>query len=450
MSSVVEVVRFGHPMRAWQRECADLARGRRFVVMALHRRAGKTELALKKLLNAAVKNRLDLPLYFYVAPQLKQAKTIAWARLKQMVEPLRQMGEVDVSESELSVCLKRNGAVVRIYGADNPDAMRGVRLDGAVLDEVAQMKPEVWGEIIRPALSDRAGWCWFIGTPKGINLFSVLFFAADGKADWARARYTVHDTDALPPAEVAKLHAELDAQAWAREYLCDFAAAGDDQLLSLTDVEAAAHRAHPVAALAHAPRILGVDPARFGNDRSVIFPRQGLQGFEPIVLRGVDNMELAARVAAKIEAWQPDAVFVDAGAGAGVIDRLRQLGHDVVEVNFAGKAIDSRYANKRAEIWHELADWLRGGGTVPNRNDLKLELATPTYSYDKSNRIVLESKDEIKKRLPDAGSPDLADALALTFAFPVAPRDPLADARRQARRADRQAGRDGYDPYARD
>ena len=78
-------VRFGHPMRPWQRECADRAASARFMVMALHRRAGKTELALKKLLSSAARNRLDLPTYFYVAPQLKQARAIAWARLKQMV-----------------------------------------------------------------------------------------------------------------------------------------------------------------------------------------------------------------------------------------------------------------------------------------------------------------------------------------------------------------------------
>jgi hypothetical protein len=137
-------------------------------------------------------------------------------------------------------------------------------------------------------------------------------------------------------------------------------------------------------------------------------------------------MELAGRVAAKIDTWQPDAVFIDAGAGAGVIDRLRQLGHDVIEVNFGGRPIDVRYANRRAEMWHDMAEWIRAGGAAPNLDALKRELATPTYSFDAANRILLESKDEIKKRLPDAGSPDLADALALTFAQAVAPRSKYA------------------------
>ena len=441
MATQVEV-RFGHPMRAWQRECAKLSNGARFVVMALHRRAGKTEIALKKLLDSAVRNQLDLPNYFYVAPQLKQARAIAWARLKQMVEPLRDHGAVEVSEVDSLVRFTHNGAVVRIYGADNPDSMRGVRLDGCVVDEVAQIKPEVWEEILRPALSDRAGWAWFIGTPKGVNLFSELFFAAEGREGWARALYTVDDTDALAPSEVASIRSEMSENAYAREYLCDFSAAGDDQLISLTDLEQAARRVLTDADIEGMPRVLGVDPARFGDDRSVIVSRQGLQVFAPQVFRGVDNMDLAARVAARMVEWKPDAVFIDSGAGAGVIDRLRQLGHEVIEVNFGGKPVtDVRFANRRAEMWMTLADQVRAGLAIPNDVTLKVELATPTYSYDAQQRIIIESKDEIRKRLPGAGSPDIADALALTFAYPVVKRERLAALRaRQSKGAD-------YDPY---
>ena len=429
-------------MRAWQRECARLSNVARFVVMALHRRAGKTEIALKKLLDSAVKNRLDLPNYFYVAPQLKQARAIAWARLKQMVEPLRVHGAVEVSEVDSLVRFTHNGAVVRIYGADNPDSMRGVRLDGCVVDEVAQIKPEVWEEILRPALSDRAGWAWFIGTPKGVNLFSELFFAAEGREGWARALYTVDDTDALAPSEVALIRSEMSENAYAREYLCDFSAAGADQLISLTDVELAARRELTEADIEGMPRVMGVDPARFGDDRSVIVSRQGLQVFAPQVFRGVDNMDLAARVAARMQEWEPDAVFIDSGAGAGVIDRLRQLGHDVVEVNFGGKPVtDARFANRRAEMWMTLADQVRAGLAIPNDVGLKVELATPTYSYDKQQRIIIESKDDIRKRLPGAGSPDIADALALTFAYPVTARKHGLLARAEARGFD-------YDPYA--
>lgn len=407
--------------RDWQRQChMDM---RRFTVLALHRRAGKTELSLMQLINAALEFKLELGFFVYVAPYLKQAKAIAWARLKQKMVPLEMMSAVEVNESELSVRFKHNGAVIRVLGGDNPDALRGVRLDGCVIDEVAQVKPEVWNDIIQPALSDRKGFALFIGTPSGVNLFSELFYKAQTLNDWHSALWTVYDTDALDPEEVERLRRDMNETSFAREYLCDFSAAGDDQLISVAEVEDAMRRIYKAADIQYSPRILGVDPARFGDDRSVIFPRQGLQAFEPLVFRGLDNMELAARVAAKIDSWQPDAVFIDAGNGSGVIDRLRQLGHDVIEVNFGGKPNNEHYTNKRAEIWFELRDWLRAGGALPNTTPaLRQDLGAPVYWYDARNKLVLEPKEDIKAR--GLLSPDLGDALALTFSHFVKPREP--------------------------
>lgn len=424
--------------RDWQRQCHMMSA--RFRVLALHRRAGKTELALMQLIDKAMRFQLDLGLFFYVAPYLKQAKAIAWARLKARVEPLRIVGAVDINESELWVEFKHNGTKIRIFGADNPDAMRGVRLDGCVIDEVAQVKPETWNDIIQPALSDRKGWALFIGTPSGVNLFSELFFAAETKPDWSAARYTVYDTDAIDADEVERLRRDMNETSFAREYLCDFAAAGDDQLISLADVEDAAQRQIPWAEQELAAKILGVDPARFGDDRSVILKRTGQQAHDPVVYQGIDNMQLAARVASVIEDWKPDAVFIDAGNGSGVIDRLRQLGHDVIEVNFGGKPIDAHFVNKRAEMWWLMREWIRSGGAIPNRPDIKQDLAAPIYWYDASQRIQLEPKDDLKKR--GLRSPDIADALALTFAHPVAKREYRiqAGARTEKRRE--------HDPYA--
>ena len=426
--------------REWQRQC-HLKR-KRFTVLALHRRAGKTELAVMELIKKAAGFRRELGLFFYIAPFLKQAKAIAWARLKQKLEPLRTVDAIECNEGELSVRFKHNGAVIRLFGADNPDAMRGVRLDGVVIDEVAQIKPEVWNDIVQPALSDRKGWALFIGTPSGVNLFSELFYKAETLPDWFNARYTVYDTDALPKDEVERLKRDMAETSFAREYLCDFAAAGDDQLISLAQAEEAAKRVYVEKDVEHAPVILGVDPARFGDDRSVIFRRKGLQAFTPLVYRGLDNMELAGRVAAQIKEHNPDAVFIDAGAGAGVIDRLRQLEYDVVEVPFGGKAInEALFVNRRAEMWWGIKEWLASGGAIPNDAALKQELATPTYWYDGNGRRVLESKDDIKQRLQGGGSPDLADALALTFAYAVG-KKVLRDIYDRPKRRETE-----YDPY---
>ena len=435
-------LRLDYQPRHWQREC-HLKR-KRFSVFALHRRAGKTELAIMELIDKAMKFDKELGLFVYVAPFLKQAKAIAWQRLKQKIDPLRITGAVDVSEVDLMVTFKHNGAIIRLFGGDNPDAMRGLRIDGSVIDEVAQIKPEVWIDIIQPALSDRLGWAMFIGTPAGINLFSELYYGAESKDDWHAARYTVYDTNSLHPGEVERLRRDMTDTSFAREYLCDFSAAGDDQLISLSDAEIAAQRVYTADVVFHAPKILGVDPARFGDDRSVVFKRQGLQAFDPIIYRGLDNMELAARVANTIEVWQPDGVFIDAGAGSGVIDRLRQLGYDVMEVPFGGKALDANiYINRRTEMWWLMKEWIEENGAIPNDATLKQELATPIYWYDSGGKKVLEPKDQIKKRLQGGGSPDLADALALTFAYPVRKKLPQDIYVKAQGRQEKD-----YDPYA--
>lgn len=435
----------GYRPREWQRQC-HLNR-KRFTILALHRRAGKTELAIAELVDKALRFDKDLGLFFYVAPQLKQAKTVAWLRLKSRVSSLINHGLCEVNESELWVRLTTNGAMIRVYGADNPDAMRGVRLDGVVIDEVAQIKPEVWDEVIQPALADRLGWAMFIGTPKGINLFSKLFYEARGRADWHAALYTVYDTDALDMGEVERQKQTMDADSFRREYLCDFSAAGEDQLISLSEVQEAAKRFLRPDQFQHAAKVLGVDPARFGDDRSVIFPRQGLYAMKPEIYRGIDNMTLADRVAAFIDRWQPDAVFIDAGNGAGIIDRLRQLHYDVAEVAFSGQPSHLRYLNKRAEMWFEVRDWLNAGGAIPDIHELKQDLASPTYKFTPADKIQLESKDDIKARIKM--SPDLGDALALTFAYPVHKDESVAA---RARHMGLNVRDDNnpltYDPYA--
>ena len=400
-----------------------------------------------ELIDKAMKTDKELAMFVYIAPFLRQAKAIAWARLKSKIEPLRRTSVIEINEGELSVRFKHNGAIIRLFGGDNPDAMRGLRLDGIVMDEVAQLKNELWTDIVQPALSDRLGWSIFIGTPSGINLFSELYYKAIDEDDWTAARYTVFDTDSLHPNEVKRLQRDMSETSFAREYLCDFSAQGDDQLIALADTEDAAKRIYQSDHVRLFPIILGIDPARFGDDRSVVFRRQGKQAFKPVVYRGIDNMELASRVANLIEEHKPDAVFCDAGAGSGVIDRLRQLSYDVIEIPFGGKATRTdQYINRRTEMWWLMKQWIEEGGAIPNDVALKQELATPIYWYDNVGRRVLEGKDQIKKRLQGAGSPDLADALALTFALPVAKKVPEDIYIKRRKEATQKVD---YDPYTR-
>lgn len=410
----VVTVDLGFRPRPWQEEC--LRRLKRFSVVVVHRRGGKTVQAIVKLIDAALRCQKPRPRYAYIAPELKQAKGVAWDYLRQF--GLKVPG-ASANESELWVELP-NGARIRLYGADSPDSLRGLYFDGVVLDEVAQMKPFVWGEIILPALSDRQGWALFIGTPKGMNLFSELYFRAIADPAWYAATYTIDDTHALAADELATMRANMSAQQWRQEMLCDFTASSDESLISLDLVNAAMGRALPRTAYEFAPIAVGVDVARQGADRTVIQPRQGLQAFAPIVMQGADAMHVAQRVARTWDELKADACMVDGtgGYGAGVIDRLKQLGYRPMEVQFGGSPDDERFANKRAEMWWRIKEWLEAGGALPNDTAYRIDLTAPQYDFrNAAGKLALESKDKMVARgLP---SPDLGDALACTFAFPV-------------------------------
>lgn len=428
-------VAFPYRPRPYQARLHEALESHRFSVIVMHRRAGKTVLVLMHMLMAAVLAKRPNMMFGYVAPYRNQAKSIAWGMLKHFSSPVpgRQ-----VNEAELSITLPNN-AVMRVFGADNADALRGLRFDGVILDEVAQMRPDVWEEVVRPALSDRQGWAVFIGTPKGINLFSELY--EQGRRDaspggWFSAMLRVDETGALPPEEIEKLRREMSDKAFRQEYLCDFCASSDDVLITIDLATEAAHRAVKQSDVDGMPLIMGVDVARFGADSSVVCLRQGLLCHPPFVFRNLDNMDLADEIAGLVAEHRPDAVFVDAGQGQGVIDRLRHIGVDVAEVPFGGKAMKARFVNRRSEMWYSVREWLQHGGAIPDIPELKAELTTPTYSFDSSGRICLEKKEDIKERL--GRSCDQADALCLTFAAPgVSARDARdAARRREARKYD--------------
>ncbi len=409
--------------RRVQREIHAALEAYRFCVIVAHRRLGKTVCIIIHLILQALGCKLRNGRYAYIAPQRNQAKLIAWNYLKRFTAPIPN---VKVNESELTVTLP-NGAEIRLFGADNPDAIRGTYFDGAALDEVAQMKPEVWGEIVRPALADRNGFAVFIGTPKGMNVFHELYQRALVTEGWFARVWRAGETKVIPEAELAAVRAELSATQYRQEFLCDFSASSDDVLITIDLVDEAARRSIREDAIRGAERVIGIDVARFGSDRSALCRRQGLYCHPIQSWQGLANDELADRAAHIIREFDPDAVFIDAGGGQGVIDCLRRWGvPNVTEIHFGGApGNDKKYWNKRAEMWVETRDWLKRGGCIPDDPDLKTDLSQPHYGYhDDNSRIKLESKDRIKAR--GGRSPDLADALALTFAKPVFPRSAIA------------------------
>lgn len=196
-------------------------RAQRWAVLVAHRRCGKTVACINDVIARALSLTLDHGRYAYVAPFLAQAKEVAWEYLKRFARP----ATVNKNESELWVDLV-NGARIRIHGADNPDRLRGSYLDGVVMDEYADMRPSVWGEVIRPMLADRVGWGTFIGTPKGRNEFFDLWsFAGQEPERWYSCILRASETGILSAAEVDEMTRDMTPEQIAQELECSFDAA---------------------------------------------------------------------------------------------------------------------------------------------------------------------------------------------------------------------------------
>ena len=188
-----------------------------------------------------------------------------------------------------------------------------------------------------------------------------------------------------------------------------------NSLIGYEEVMAAMNRKISKEDYTYSQKRLGIDVARFGDDSTIIFPRQGLMAFKYVEMKNARTNDIAARVLLAKAKWGSEVEYVDGtgGFGGGVIDIMMQRGQTPQEVHFSSKASDPRYYNKRAEMWFRMADWIKRGGALPYDEDLIKELCAPEYFF-KDSKIILQSKDQIKEDL--GFSPDKADALALTFA----------------------------------
>jgi phage terminase large subunit len=199
-----------------------------------------------------------------------------------------------------------------------------------------------------------------------------------------------------------------------------FPAQGFNVLFSVDQIEEAMSRNPRPEQYEFSQKRLGIDVAREGDDRTVIFPRQGLAAFQPIVMRTQFGPDIAARVLAKKAEWGSELEAFDATGGWGdsACDSYTQAGQVPHRVNFSGKAINPSYLNKRAEMWFEMAEWVKRGGALPRLPELVAELTTPTYTFQ-NGKFLLEPKEKVKERLKR--SPDLADGLCLSFCLPEMP-----------------------------
>ena len=213
-------------------------------------------------------------------------------------------------------------------------------------------------------------------------------------------------------------------------------------LIGPDEVEAAMRRMYREFEIGASPKILGVDVAKFGDDSSVIFPRQGIQAYPPLQYRNIDSIQGASVVSRKIDSWNADATFVDdtGGFGGGWIDQMKQLGYPPIPVNFSSSAHSKdKYHNKRAEMMFSCVEWIKNGGALPRCDELLQALTNTTYTFAQSSgKLIIEPKESVKQKL-HGQSPDHLDALMLTFAEPVRSRSTKAGVSRH---------RFEYDPYA--
>lgn len=196
----------------------------RFSVLVCHRRFGKTALSINRLIKAA--QTTDRPDWrgAYIAPLYKQAKFVVWDELKKYCGLGTDDCTAKFHETELRADFE-NGARIRLFGAENPDSLRGIYLDGVVFDEVAQMPKRIWTEVVRPALSDRKGWGMFIGTPRGKNALYELWEEAKRDPEWFTAMYRASETNIIDAEELAASARAMSPEEYEQEFECSFSAA---------------------------------------------------------------------------------------------------------------------------------------------------------------------------------------------------------------------------------
>lgn len=378
-----------------------------------HRRAGKDSAALNHTAKAAF-DRVGT--YWHLFPEQKQARRAIWNGIDREGRRIIDQAfppaiRTRTLEQEMMIEFV-NGSTWQLVGSDCYDSLVGTNPVGVIFSEYALSDPQAW-DYIRPILAENEGWAWFISTPRGKNHFYQMKEMALRNEAWYIDILGVLETG----FDLSKVEAERQAgmsEALIRqEYYCSFEEGGVAQFIPQGAIEDAIQRNVPPGQ----PRVMGVDVARFGDDRTCVVYREGNKHMWTQRWQGIDTMQTASRVAEFIQQFKPHGVFIDdVGVGSGVTDRLRQLGHNVFAVN-AGRSPTNveLYKNLRAEMYGRMREWLADKGDI-RADDLILanDLAMVEYKYDAQNRIQLEKKEDMKKRgLP---SPDVSDALSLTFA----------------------------------
>lgn len=344
----------------------------------------------------------------------EQGKTLSGFHSKFVAFFIDESGAIPTTVLRAAEQALPNTQFAKIMQAGNPISLEGM------LYYAANTVRHLWRVIkITGDPDDRKAWIY---APRVANVLP----GTESPADWARQQIDTYGRD----------------NPWVMAYILgQFPPSSINALIGQEAVEAAMKLQVREEQFDWAQKRLGVDVARFGDDRSVIFPRQGIVAYRPAILRHQRTTEIAARCAQACVRWGAEQILVDDTGhwGHGVIDSLHDAGYPAVGVQFHAPALDPRYANRRAEMWVTMTDAIKAGVALPNISELVAELTTPTYTFVRG-KFLLEDKEQIKARL--GRSPDLADALALTYALPEMP----TGMRRQL--LETHNAKHDFDPYA--
>lgn len=313
----------------------------------------------------------------------------------------------------------------RLWSSENPDAYAGVHnYDGVmvIFDEASGIDDAIWAVTSGFFTENTPNrfWLAFSNPRRNSGYFYECFHA---KREFWRTQVvdarTVEGTDKAVYQQIIDEYGPDSSQAHVEVY-GEFPNASDDQFISAQIVDDAMKR--PRYKDQSAPIVLGVDPARFGADATVIAVRQGRDIVDIKRYRGDDTMTVVGHIIDAIEEYKPAMVVIDeGGVGGGVVDRLKEQRYKVRGVNFGNKSKNPlMFGNKRAEMWWSMREWLKSA-SIPSDRMLKSDLISPLMKPDSKGTIFLESKKDMRSR--GLASPDAADAICVTFAFPMAHRE---------------------------
>jgi len=305
------------------------------------------------------------------------------------------------------------------WSENNPEAFAGThdRNVLVIFDEASNVHDVIWGKVDGAMSTPGAMWICFGNPTRNAGRFYDCFHKY--KKWWVTRQIDSRTAKHADKQWVERFLEQFkdDPDKIKVQILGQFPSASTRQFIPTDSVEKC--MSHEAQGWELMPKVMGVDIARFGDNSSAICVRQGRKVYPIEILPKMDLMATANMVAEAIKRERPIQTFVDgSGIGAGVVDRLRQLNFSVVDVNGGNQSINPSYLNKRAEMWAEMKEAIIGLIELPDDSNLKRELTAVQYGVTDKGRIKLQRKEDI---MEDYGfSPDRADALAMTYAYPVA------------------------------